>query len=205
MRNKTAIFAAIVAVIAIALSVYNSCVNIKPIYVDGLNMLGWIVGILAILVTILIGWQIYKTIDIDRSVERKLNEAKKGLKKEIEKETDFVATEQIALLYMLVARLCEQMGRQNASLYYYLSSIVEYVDVHDNSDTTLYNINTMMQETKDVINTIGCEEKSLSDFNDYVKDRADIDKWIDALYKIRAAKKANQEYVLVIIGFLQKL
>ena len=205
MRNKTAIFAAIVAVIAIALSIYNSCINIKPIYVDGLNMLGWIVGILAILVTILIGWQIYKTIDIDRSVERKLNEAKRELKKEFGKDTDFVQTEQIALLYMLVARLCEQIKEYNSSLYYYLSSIVEYVDVHDNAETTLYNVNAMLKETKDVINTIGSIDGALFGFSNYVKDRVDIDKWIDALYKIRAAKKANQEYVLVIIDFLQKL
>ncbi|WP_407477936.1 hypothetical protein [Elizabethkingia anophelis] len=43
------------------------------IQVDGANILGIIVGILAFLVTLLIGFQIYKSIEVEEAIEKKMS------------------------------------------------------------------------------------------------------------------------------------
>lgn len=52
----------------------------------GFDYIGLIVGILALLVTMLIGWQIWNLIDFDRRVKNKINEDRKNLHEEILKE-----------------------------------------------------------------------------------------------------------------------
>lgn len=47
------------------------------------DYIGLIVGILALLVTMLIGWQIWNLIDFDRRVKNKINEDRKKLQREI--------------------------------------------------------------------------------------------------------------------------
>ena len=49
----------------------------------GFDYMGLIVGILALLVTMLIGWQIWNLIDFDRRVKNKINEDRKKLQREI--------------------------------------------------------------------------------------------------------------------------
>lgn len=52
----------------------------------GFDYIGLIVGILALLVTMLIGWQIWNLIDFDKRVKNKINEDRKNLHEEILKE-----------------------------------------------------------------------------------------------------------------------
>ncbi len=62
-------FAAVISVVALILSFLKS----DDITVDGANLLGCIVGILSLLVTILIGFQIYRAIEIENKIDKKLD------------------------------------------------------------------------------------------------------------------------------------
>jgi uncharacterized protein YacL len=59
--------AVVLSVVALILSFLKS----DDITVDGANLLGWIIGILAVLVTVLIGFQIYRAIEIENVIEKK--------------------------------------------------------------------------------------------------------------------------------------
>jgi hypothetical protein len=61
------------AVVLSAISLILSFVKSDDITVDGANLLGCIIGVLAVLVTILIGYQIYKTIEIENIIDKKMD------------------------------------------------------------------------------------------------------------------------------------
>lgn len=61
----------IFSIIAFGLSVFAAFQCDKRIEADWMGVL---VGILSLLVAILLGWQIYKTIDIDKKIDAKINE-----------------------------------------------------------------------------------------------------------------------------------
>lgn len=69
-RNFILSFLAIVfSITALILSFIKS----DDITVEGANLLGWIIGVIAVLVTILIGFQIYKAIEIESVIDKKMN------------------------------------------------------------------------------------------------------------------------------------
>lgn len=55
-----------ISITSLILSIFKS----DDIQVDGANILGIIVGILAFLVTLLIGFQIYKSIEVEEAIEK---------------------------------------------------------------------------------------------------------------------------------------
>lgn len=64
IRNFT-IVSLLLSAISISISVFRA----EQIQLDGANLLGWLVGILAILVTVLIGWQIFASIEINKKLD----------------------------------------------------------------------------------------------------------------------------------------
>lgn len=68
-----------ISVIASVIAICRTCPRVELDF----DYMGLIVGILALLVTILIGWQIWNLIDFDRRVKSKINEDRKKLQREI--------------------------------------------------------------------------------------------------------------------------
>lgn len=67
------------AVFISIISLILSFIKSDDISVDGANLLGLIVGVLAILVTVLIGFQIYKAIEIEDVIDKKMNSIEKRM------------------------------------------------------------------------------------------------------------------------------
>lgn len=73
------------SIIAIGLSIVAICVSLpttKPLSVD---YMGVLIGILSLLVTILVGWQIWSALSIDKKIKEKTEEIHFSLSKAIEK------------------------------------------------------------------------------------------------------------------------
>ena len=68
----------ILSVIAIFLSF-----RIGSISVEGYNLMGWLIGIITILVTILIGFQIYKSIELKDIINETINSTREKIIKEV--------------------------------------------------------------------------------------------------------------------------
>ena len=83
--------AAIASVAALILSFMKS----DDISVEGANLLGWIVGVLAILVTVLIGFQIYKAIEIEGVIDNKMNSLEKRMQDSLEDLADRIVEEKL--------------------------------------------------------------------------------------------------------------
>lgn len=82
--KKRVFFVCYSAIIISLVSIIVSLLNVGKISTDGANLLGWIVGILAILVTILIGFQIYKTIELENKIDRYMADIEMKFSKELE-------------------------------------------------------------------------------------------------------------------------
>lgn len=73
------------ALVAVGISIVAICISLpteKPI---GIDYMGVLVGILSLLVTILVGWQIWSAISIDKKISERVEEARDSLTKAIEK------------------------------------------------------------------------------------------------------------------------
>ena len=69
-RNFILCFLSIaISIVSLILSIFKS----DDITVDAANMLGVIVGVLAFLVTLLIGFQIYKAIEVEDAIDKKMS------------------------------------------------------------------------------------------------------------------------------------
>lgn len=69
-RNFILSFVSIaISTISLILSIFKS----DDIAVDGANLLGVMVGVLAFLVTLLIGFQIYKAIEVEDTIDNKMS------------------------------------------------------------------------------------------------------------------------------------
>lgn len=72
------------SIAAIICSIVAICVSLPSAPELGFDYIGVIVGILSLLVTMLIGWQIYNVIAIDKKIRDEVNKAKGSFIKEIE-------------------------------------------------------------------------------------------------------------------------
>ena len=74
----------IISIFSLVLSVFKS----DDITVDGANLLGVMVGVLSFLVTLILGYQIYKTIEIEDVIERKITSVEKRMYESIKDYVD---------------------------------------------------------------------------------------------------------------------
>lgn len=86
----------VMAIIISGFAVYCYYYNGKPVYYDSS---GFLVSVLSILVVVLMGWQIFNSIDIDK----KLNDAENRINKEKNKEFAIISFEFYSVFYTLVA------------------------------------------------------------------------------------------------------
>jgi tetratricopeptide (TPR) repeat protein len=73
------------SITAIICSVVAICVSLPSTPELGIDYIGVIVGILSFLVTLLIGWQIYNAVTIEKKVKEKIQQASNEFNKSIEK------------------------------------------------------------------------------------------------------------------------
>lgn len=73
------------SIAAIICSVVAICVSLPSAPELGIDYIGVIVGILSLLVTMLIGWQIWNVIAIDKKVKDEVKQVSKSFAKDIKK------------------------------------------------------------------------------------------------------------------------
>ena len=73
------------SITAIICSVVAICVSLPTKETLGIDYIGVIVGILSLLVTMLLGWQIWNTIAIEKKIKEEVNQASTLLKQDINK------------------------------------------------------------------------------------------------------------------------
>ncbi|MFK2673663.1 hypothetical protein ACIXS0_06540 [Bacteroides fragilis] len=85
------------SIAAIICSVVAICVSLPSAPELGMDYIGVIIGILSLLVTMLIGWQIYNVITIDKKISDEVNKAKSSFIKEIEviKDSSYIALQKL--------------------------------------------------------------------------------------------------------------
>lgn len=76
------------SIAAIICSVVAICVSLPSAPELGIDYIGVIVGILSLLVTMLIGWQIWNVIAIDKKVKDEVKQVSKSFAKDIKKIKD---------------------------------------------------------------------------------------------------------------------
>ncbi|OAV73499.1 hypothetical protein Barb6_00166 [Bacteroidales bacterium Barb6] len=81
--EKKKSFTLIVSIVSIFISITAICTSLQSFSLDSSSYIGWIVAVLSTLVVVLIGWQIYTTIDA-KEVLQKVSE----IEKKVDYETD---------------------------------------------------------------------------------------------------------------------
>jgi hypothetical protein len=71
--NKRTFIMTFVSIVTSIASLVLSIFKSDDITVDGANLLGVMVGVLSFIVTLVLGYQIYKTIEIEEIIDRRMN------------------------------------------------------------------------------------------------------------------------------------
>lgn len=92
------------SITAIICSVVAICVSLPSAPELGIDYIGVIVGILSLLVTMLIGWQIWNVIAIDKKIRNEVNKARSSFVKETEviKDSSYIALQKLQFKTELV-------------------------------------------------------------------------------------------------------
>jgi hypothetical protein len=92
------------SIAAIICSVVAICVSLPSTPELGIDYIGVIVGILSLLVTMLIGWQIWNVIAIDKKIRNEVNKARSSFVKETEviKDSSYIALQKLQFKTELV-------------------------------------------------------------------------------------------------------
>ncbi len=92
------------SIAAIICSVVAICVSLPSAPELGIDYIGVIVGILSLLVTMLIGWQIWNVIAIDKKIRNEVNKARSSFVKETEviKDSSYIALQKLQFKTELV-------------------------------------------------------------------------------------------------------
>jgi len=85
-RSYRIYFVCFLSLILSIIAIISAIFRAEFISVEGANLIGWIIGIIAVLVTVLIGFQIYKSIEIKDIINETINSTKEKIMKEIESE-----------------------------------------------------------------------------------------------------------------------
>lgn len=92
------------SIAAIICSVVAICVSLPSTPELGIDYIGVIVGILSLLVTMLIGWQIWNVIAIDKKIRNEVNKVRSSFVKETEviKDSSYIALQKLQFKTELV-------------------------------------------------------------------------------------------------------
>ncbi len=129
--NKTTV---IISVLAIIVSVLAICISAYRSPNLGIDYQGLITAVQSLIVTVLIGWQIYQIIYIERIVKRKIDKKVSEYDKVVD---DKLAKSQIERINEIMAMAFER--RDLDLLLYYASHIPRHLVLIENLDETYVN------------------------------------------------------------------
>ena len=134
---------------------FSLCINFPRAKNFGFDYLGVIVGILAILVTVLIGWQIFINLSFEKKVDKRLMEITDELKTEIDNRISMVSKEsedkrRASIVMSLYQNSCSayMLKKYDFALWLLLDCISHY-NLIKNKDSVLEN-----DEYKNIIETL---------------------------------------------------
>lgn len=136
------------SIAAIIFSIVAICVSLPSTPELGIDYIGVIVGILSLLVTMLIGWQIYNVIAIDKKIDSKIEKTKKYLSnsiketsdkmlEHIQNENDKIGHEVLIALEILRGEYFALNNKYNDSLCCYLDAISNLVESTHEEDLSM--------------------------------------------------------------------
>ncbi len=82
-KNNILVISLIISAVAILLSIISLCISSPHIKQLDFDYQGITVDVLSLLVTVLIGWQIFNIIEFDRRIDKKINERENDLNERI--------------------------------------------------------------------------------------------------------------------------
>lgn len=125
------------SITAIICSLVAICVSLPSAPELGIDYIGVIVGILSLLVTMLIGWQIYNVIAIDKKIEDKVEQTSSYLMKSIDstkKEMlEHVREENERSLNQILIALSIMLGDEKFEKKQYADALSCYLEAVSNS------------------------------------------------------------------------
>ena len=133
-----------------------------------MDYIGVIIGILSLLVTMLIGWQIYNVITIDKKISDEVNKAKSSFIKEIEviKDSSYIALQKLQFKTELI-NLNSYMSKGNFGQA--IESLKSLLD-----SAIIINETDFFRETAQVISNTKKELNNIYSFPDHRKELDDI-------------------------------
>ncbi|MBG9211830.1 hypothetical protein [Bacteroides fragilis] len=156
------------SIAAIICSVVAICVSLPSAPELGMDYIGVIIGILSLLVTMLIGWQIYNVITIDKKISDEVNKAKSSFIKEIEviKDSSYIALQKLQFKTELI-NLNSYMSKGNFGQA--IESLKSLLD-----SAIIINGTDFFRETAQVISNTKKELNNIYSFPDHRKELDDI-------------------------------
>ena len=146
----------------------------------GFDYLGWIVGILALLITILIGWQIYTVVDVRNSQKRY-----KEIVEEVSLTQHGVLAEQELVNWLIYYRLVtgNDRPRSKSRLIYRAIACLYHYSCLENWELCNYVADALIEsiETIDVSSLPKEEREELLEKFLTVKGRKEIEKYAEIL------------------------
>ena len=185
------------SIAAIICSVVAICVSLPSVPELGIDYIGVIVGILSLLVTMLIGWQIYNVITIDKKIRDEVNKAKSSFIKEIEviKDSSYIALQKLQFKTELI-NLNSYMSKGNFGQA--IESLKSLLD-----SAIIINETDFFRETAQVISNTKKELNDIYSFPDHRRILDDI--FIEIVQSILAHLSGNDTETPNLINILKEI
>lgn len=185
------------SIAAIICSVVAICVSLPSAPNLGMDYIGVIIGILSLLVTMLIGWQIYNVITIDKKIRDEVNKAKGSFVKEIEviKDSSYIALQKL------------QFKTERVNVNSYMSNnhwdqAVESIRSLLDSAIAINEVNLLRETAMVLINT----KERINNILSFPGQRDKIDSvYIGIVQDVLAHLSANDTVVPYLIDVLQDI
>lgn len=185
------------SIAAIICSVVAICVSLPSAPELGIDYIGVIVGILSLLVTMLIGWQIYNVITIDKKIRDEVNKTKSSFIKEIEviKDSSYIALQKLQFKTELI-NLNSYMSKGNFGQA--IESLKSLLD-----SAIIINETDFFRETAQVISNTKKELNDIYSFPDHRRKLDDI--FIEIVQSILAHLSGNDTETPNLINILKEI
>lgn len=185
------------SITAIICSLVAICVSLPSAPNLGMDYTGVIVGILSLLVTMLIGWQIWNVIAIDKKIRDEVNKAKSSFIKEIEviKDSSYIALQKLQFKTELI-NLNSYMSKGNFGQA--IESLKSLLD-----SAIIINETDFFRETAQVISNTKKKLNDIYSFPDHRRKLDDI--FIEIVQSILAHLSGNDTETPNLINILKEI
>lgn len=193
--NCIIFFAFLLSLVSLFISIIGLCISYPKNEHLGFDYTGIIVGILSLLITILIGWQIYNTININNELKKHINNRFNLLNNQVDRK-----------LYNIDIRMTEDIKRQINDYDNHLGSILLHTKAnakHDDYQSILFyfkalicvNKSTFKNNLQDILNDLSIAVAVFRpQQGDFTKE--DISEFINILKECKDHRTVNIEIII---------